>query len=194
MKPLTGKRMTCLTGRKNLFRQYAPQLFLQLDIDPADDESQNDKFILKSTDEMQSYQQILTVEDDAVQGNDMTELIFKDLDKNLNYTLEIQPGDDEEPYFLFEDVPFTELDSLSKTMGREEEVPEETPEPEEPTEEPSAANDGTSDGNEIVYEDEAWESSTDSGADEDENEDDGEPEPDSAEEQVGEDVIDPFAS
>jgi hypothetical protein len=84
-----------------------PKLYLRLAIDPAQPDSQDDKFTLKSTDGQ--YTKTLTVKDDLVQGDQFTDLVFDNLKMSQNYTLEVDPGAEGSPFKLFEDVPLQEI-------------------------------------------------------------------------------------
>jgi len=75
-------------------------LSIKLKVNPDDPDSQNFKFILYSTDDARSYEQVKTVSDDAVKNNDTTELLFTDLDENLTYTLELDAGNGNPPKVL----------------------------------------------------------------------------------------------
>ncbi|NLD95339.1 MAG: hypothetical protein GX639_22035 [Fibrobacter sp.] len=76
------------------------KLSIKLKINPDGPDSKNFKFTLYSTDDARSFEQVKTVSDDAVQNNDTTELLFTDLDENLSYTLEQDPGNGIQPKIL----------------------------------------------------------------------------------------------
>ncbi|NLD91773.1 MAG: hypothetical protein GX639_03800 [Fibrobacter sp.] len=76
------------------------KLTVQLSIDPDDPDCQNDTFTLFSTDDVRSYEQVKTVQDDALKNNNTVELVFTDLDENLTYTLEHDNGDGDKVVLL----------------------------------------------------------------------------------------------
>lgn len=82
---------------------------IQLMIDPDTKESQDDTFTLFSTDSAKSYSQTLTVKDDKVSYNDYLDLEFTGMDKDLSYSLEVNPGKEGEVYYLFENKSYGEL-------------------------------------------------------------------------------------
>ena len=84
-------------------------VIFRLEIDPESEEAQDDKFTLFSTDEGKTYSKTLTVKDDKVPNNEVTDLEFTGLNPSLNYSLEIDPGDEGDPYLLIDNVPFKEL-------------------------------------------------------------------------------------
>jgi|GEM_PF-2438136 len=86
-----------------------PCVEINLEIDPHDISTCDDKYTLFSTDAQRTYSSTLTVKDDCVQGDIFTTLRFKDLHENLNYTLKIDPGADGQVYTLFENIPFKQL-------------------------------------------------------------------------------------
>lgn len=76
------------------------KLTVRLSIDPDDPDCQNDTFTLSSTDDERSYEQVKTVQDDALKNNNTVELVFTDLDENLTYTLEHDSGDGDKVVLL----------------------------------------------------------------------------------------------
>lgn len=82
---------------------------IKIDIPPDEASSQDDVYSLFSTDEKQSYKKELTVKDDLVPGDQSIDLEFTDLDENLSYSLEVDPGKEGISYFIFENTPFKEL-------------------------------------------------------------------------------------
>lgn len=83
-------------------------LKINLEIDPNDSSSYDDKYTLFSTDKNDSYKQTLTVKDDKVPGDDKITLEYTDLIDDLNYTLEIDPGIDGETYNVFCNITIKE--------------------------------------------------------------------------------------
>ncbi len=79
---------------------------VRLQIDPNSEESKDDKFTLYSTDSNKTYQQVKTVKDDKVTGDNFVDLIFTGLDESLSYTLEIDTDAEGKPYYIFENRPF----------------------------------------------------------------------------------------
>jgi hypothetical protein len=84
-----------------------------LDIDPKDQSSINDRFILAASDG--SCRQELTVKDDTVKGDDKLQLCFTGLDKTKRYTFSWHDGEEEQ--ILFEDLPYEHLDSAHEHVG-----------------------------------------------------------------------------
>jgi hypothetical protein len=73
---------------------------VKLKLNPGDPDCQKFKFTLYSTDDEKSYEQVKTVNDDALQNNKSLELLFTDLDENLTYTLELDAGNGNPPKIL----------------------------------------------------------------------------------------------
>ena len=85
---------------------FTEALAIQLDINPDEAASKDDKFTLYSTDEAKTYSQEKTIKDDKVDGDEYVDLKFTDLKPDLSYSLEVDPGEDGEPYYVFEDRSF----------------------------------------------------------------------------------------
>ena len=81
-------------------------------IDPEDEDSQDDTIRLFSTDDAKTYDTTLTVKDDKVAGDNCLTLEYTDLDENLAYTLEINPGNEGVTYYLFENQKLEELTNV----------------------------------------------------------------------------------
>jgi hypothetical protein len=81
---------------------------LRLNINPTEEQSQDDVYILFSTDAAQTYRQEKTVKDDQIPGDEYLDLRFTGLRSNLSYTLEINSGKEGKSY-MFENRPFKEL-------------------------------------------------------------------------------------
>jgi len=75
----------------------------------------NEKFILYSTDDNQTFYQELTIEDNLRPNSDKILLEFIDIKKDLNYTLKIISDLDEEERFVFIDIPYKELTENDKS-------------------------------------------------------------------------------
>ena len=86
-----------------------PSLRIDLEIDPNDSATHDDKYTLFSTDENCSYYKELTVKDDKVDGDNKITLEYDDIIENLNYSLEIDTGAQGLKYFIFEDIPYSDL-------------------------------------------------------------------------------------
>ncbi len=82
---------------------------IRLAINPENNDAQDDTYKLKSTDNNKIYEKILTVENDKIVSDDYLDLEFTEIDESLSYTLEINPGNEGDPYYLFESIPFLEL-------------------------------------------------------------------------------------
>jgi hypothetical protein len=96
------------TGKR--YRIVLPSIKVHIELGPNDSAHVNDKFTLFSTDKDRYYKQTLTVADDKVPDDDAIDLEFVGVRKDLNYTLEITPGDGSEKYTYFEDTPYSELE------------------------------------------------------------------------------------
>lgn len=84
-----------------------PSLYIRLPIDPSLAKSKDDKFTLTSSDG--TYEKVLTIKDDKVDGDEFVDLVFDNLKAKLKYSLEVDPGKEGSPYKLFEDVPYNDL-------------------------------------------------------------------------------------
>ena len=76
-----------------------PTMVVELDMDPEDDKIKQDEYILtgvdKDTKEVR-YKKTLTVDEDKDDDVGFIELHFKGTAKDLLYTLEVDPGEDED--------------------------------------------------------------------------------------------------
>lgn len=77
---------------------------ISFEIDPNDVSCADDTFTLQSTDG--SYEQVKTVKDDLIAGNNKMDLLFDGVDSSLSYSLKIDPGSGGSPYFIFENKPY----------------------------------------------------------------------------------------
>jgi len=107
------------------------EITIDLQVDPADMESSDDKFTLFSTDETKTYERTLTVEDDRVEGDDQITLTFKDLDPDLSYTLMVDPGFGDPQYALFTEVSYADLKMAEEEAGYFDQDESEEPEEEQ---------------------------------------------------------------
>lgn len=83
-----------------------PVFNLRVEEDPNDTAIKDSKYILYSNDMDESYKKTLTV-DDAVVKEDIIDYYFAGVNYELEYSLRIEPGKDEngkkeDPYFVFE--------------------------------------------------------------------------------------------
>ncbi len=82
---------------------------ITIQIDPDDEDSQDDTIKLFSTDDAKTYDSTLTIKDDKVPGDNKLTLEFTELDENLAYTLEVNPGNEGNLYYLFENKTLEEI-------------------------------------------------------------------------------------
>lgn len=87
-------------------------LRIRVPIDPTNAATADDTFRLVSSDGS-SYDKTLRMKDDAEPGDKVVDLVFEEIDRSLSYSLEIDPGADGEKYFLFEDLPYSQLASVT---------------------------------------------------------------------------------
>ncbi len=102
------KGISVMTGRHIVLVVHTT-IQIELEIDPNAASSFDDKYILFSTDEARSYYQELTVKDDKIDGDKKITLEYDGIKEELRYSLKIDTGDEEEPYFLFENASYSEL-------------------------------------------------------------------------------------
>ena len=95
------------TGELSVLTHISPVLHIRLGINPERAESKDDKFRLYSSDG--KYDEVLTVKDDKVDGDEFVDLVYENLKVSQAYTLEIDPGAQGDKYNLFEEVPYQEL-------------------------------------------------------------------------------------
>jgi hypothetical protein len=89
--------------------------YVRLPIDPADAASIDDKFELTSSDG--SYRQVKTIRDDLIAGDRYVDLLFTKMRPDAKYSLQIDPGKEGDPYFLFKDIAYPKLATL---FGRDD--------------------------------------------------------------------------
>jgi hypothetical protein len=82
---------------------------VRLQMDPEKAAADEDAFILISTDASSSYERTLTVANDKIKGDKFIDLEFDDLIKDLDYSLKVLPGNKEKGYFLFQNMPYSEI-------------------------------------------------------------------------------------
>ncbi len=101
-KDIESELLEMPTGNKVNFR-------ITLQIDPDDENSQDDTIRLFSTDDAKTYGKTLTIKDDKVPGDNCLTLEFTELNENPAYTLEVNPGNQGNIYFLFENKTLEEI-------------------------------------------------------------------------------------
>jgi hypothetical protein len=111
------------TGKRSILAHILPILHIRLAIDPSEASSKDDKFKLYSDDG--TFEKIMTVKDDKVDGDAFVDLVFENLKVSKKYTLEVDPGAEGEPYKLFENIPYTELIDYYSLPDPEDELEEE---------------------------------------------------------------------
>lgn len=104
------------TAQHHVFRIERHLLRIQLDFDPEDPETYDDKIILLGGDDPDKpvYEQTKTIEDDAEKGDDVLDLVYTGLDPALSYWLRVDPGAEGDPYFVFENIAYDDLDNTSE--------------------------------------------------------------------------------
>ena len=147
------------TGEISTIVHPTPSIHIRLFIDPAEASTDDDKYKLFASNG--DYSKTLTVKGDQTEGDKFIDLIFDGIKTKWNYTLEIDPGSEGQPYKVFEDVPFKDLIEFYSLLDEGDEL-EEIEEEEEEDE-----------GSEEELED-AWEEDESWGGDPDEIEDEDE--------------------
>ena len=101
-------------GRSHVIEIIEYTLHIRIDIDADDECPSDDKFTLRGGPDPETveYEQERTAQDDLIEGDDYIDIIFTDLIPGLTYSLEVKPGEDEDPYFLFEDLDYQGMDAL----------------------------------------------------------------------------------
>ena len=100
------------SGRKYTIKLKSvetPEFVVQLETDPNDPATKDDKYVLYSTDDNKSYSCTFTPQDDQIKDDTFITLHYKGLKRNLNYTLEVDPGAEGDKYCLFENIPYRDL-------------------------------------------------------------------------------------
>lgn len=111
------------SGKINILTVFPNNILVDLEIDPEDQASHDDKYTLFCHNDESIYKKSLTVKDDRIEGDEFISLKFENVKSNHNYSLKIDPGDEGEPYLLFEDVPLdTLLNGTYEYEGSEEET------------------------------------------------------------------------
>jgi hypothetical protein len=139
------------TGRTHTVRvkPIAPPclLYVRLDVDPADAQTHDDRFILSSSDG--AYRSEKTVKDDRLPGDHYVDLRYTRLDPAKEYTLEAVAAPGEPAVRLYENVAYSDLAGLSPAVpatDQEQTDPHETqdspPDEGPPSEENSPADAG----------------------------------------------------
>jgi len=96
----TGTKNQCLT---------LPTIVINLDINPDEASSFDDKYTLYSTDESKLYKKTLIVKDDKIEGDKFITLYYTGIYTDLLYTMEVDPGADGKKYNVFENFSFDKL-------------------------------------------------------------------------------------
>lgn len=84
---------------------------VRIPIDPEKASSRDDKFklVVKSDPDTVEAEETRTVKDDLVEGDECVDLVFSQGLPDRLYSLEIDPGKEGDPYWMFEDTPADEL-------------------------------------------------------------------------------------
>jgi len=98
---------------ENPVTEMTTEFKVKFHIDPNKGENANNRFILFSTDTAKSYHQEKTIKDDVTAGDDVTEIVFSDLNRDLCYSLQVDPGDKRKPYLVFENRTYADLSKKS---------------------------------------------------------------------------------
>lgn len=108
--------------KEYLIKDIFPNIILTIELEIGSDniDAQDDRYTLICSDDISVYNKTLTLRDDHEQGDEFLTLKFMDLVAGHNYTLKIDPGKDEEPYAIFEDV---QLENLAEYITYESETP-----------------------------------------------------------------------
>ncbi len=100
----------------NVLEKPSNTLILELHIDPETVEAQDDSYTLYTEDG--SYSVTKTAQDDIKENDTYLTLLFTKIDPALNYSLSIDPGDDGEPYYYFENLLGEQLLEPEKEITR----------------------------------------------------------------------------
>lgn len=105
-----NKPVTVETGRRHVFHlPRLPALHVRIQIDPKKPSSWDDRFVLEMSWKGKRLKQTKTVRDDKIDGDDFVDLVFTRCKEDATYSLKIDPGSEGSPYFMFRDVPYSEL-------------------------------------------------------------------------------------
>jgi hypothetical protein len=115
--------------RRGVPEKFNYEIIVDIQVDPEDLEIADDRFTLFSTDGPRTYERTLTIEDDLIPDDDFATLRYTNLNPNLSYTLEVDPGGSGTPYELFTDVAYPDLKKAEEQEGFLE--PDENEEPEQ---------------------------------------------------------------
>jgi len=116
------KGLTLSTGRRHIIRLVTYKLRIRLPINPDDAKSLDDRFTLKGGQDPESptYSQTKSTQDDLIPGDSCTDLLFTNLDPDVDYWLEIDPGRGGTKYFAFEALPWSKIEPIaSSRIGTE---------------------------------------------------------------------------
>lgn len=125
----TGPAFGGKSGENVILTHEIPAVAIRLAIDPASAASRDDTFTLSSSDG--KYKKTLTVKDDKVDGDEFVDIVFDNLKTSQQYTLEVNPGAQGQPYKVFENLSYQELmeyySMLEEDDGLEGVLPPEQP-------------------------------------------------------------------
>jgi hypothetical protein len=84
---------------------------VRIPIDPKKASSRDDKFklVAKSDPNTVESEELRTVKDDLIEGDAYVDLVFAQGLPDRLYSLEIDPGNEGDPYWMFEDTPASDL-------------------------------------------------------------------------------------
>lgn len=110
--PAQAKQGLELEGDQSyIIRCGLPAIVVVLGIDPAEKATEDDTYTLFTSVDRSIYSKTLTPKDDGVPGDDRITLRFDGLPDDLaqDFSLEIDPGAEGQPYLAFEAVPGADL-------------------------------------------------------------------------------------
>jgi len=93
------------------------EVIIDIQVDPEDLESTDDRFMLFSTDKPRTYERTLTIKNDLIPDDDFATLRYTGLDPNLSYTLEVDSGIGGSQYELLTDVAYADLKKAEEQEG-----------------------------------------------------------------------------
>jgi hypothetical protein len=113
------KGLTLSTGQRHIIRLVTYELRLRLPINPNEARTVDDRFTLKGGHpQSPTYSQTKTTRDDLIPGDDCTDLLFTSLEPDVDYSLEIDPGQEGAKYFAFEGLPWSQIEPIASSPGR----------------------------------------------------------------------------
>ena len=102
IETLGGKHSTFGKVNSSIMEILNPIFEITLEIDPNNPESNDDKYTLFSQDG--KYRQTLSSVDDRKKDDKFTTLHFSGIIDGLKYNLQVNPGKEGKPYFMFQDM------------------------------------------------------------------------------------------